>query len=356
VWGVVLGGADFAWTLGLILDGRGRKPFTVSHTVNPVYPPAPLRLAILAETLRVLQLQERALRLGALQDASATEGDQYNDWPLYRADVPRVVHAIVQAANIPTDAAALAQDQIIDEVASAILDSGKVKLPVGTRVRHLASAARRALDRQPAAAEDIANGVFRLSEAIEEEPFLGEAGYFRPTAIDENTKARKSPPVRLLETHDRVAFVGATNHQLLDKLEEAQKTRRRPHAILEFFFLSEERLEWLATPDVSHAALKERRRAAMSGIENYLRDRPDRAASWAFYEYDRPHYFASYWDWDRPNGRIHVSPYIWGEDVADCPGIDFVRGADAPHRYLAYVAGLEGLRKTPGTVRTKGTA
>jgi hypothetical protein len=88
----------------------------------------------------------------------------------------------------------------------------------------------------------------------------------------------------------------------------------------------------------------------MTALRDFLRGPLPAAARWVFYRYDRPHFFASYWDWDQPNGRVHVSPYVWGLDVGKCPGIDFVRGVDPPDRYRAYVDGLAALRELPDTV------
>lgn len=55
-------------------------------------------------------------------------------------------------------------------------------------------------------------------------------------------------------------------------------------------------------------------------------------------------YGASYLDWSRPGGRIHISPYIWNTPASDCPGydLDWI-GADMPNVYRAYVRGLDHL-------------
>jgi len=64
--------------------------------------------------------------------------------------------------------------------------------------------------------------------------------------------------------------------------------------------------------------------------------------------FDAPPYFgASFLDWREPGGRAHVSPYIWGVDVKQCPGYDISwAGTKVLPLYRSYVDGLEELYKT----------
>lgn len=53
---------------------------------------------------------------------------------------------------------------------------------------------------------------------------------------------------------------------------------------------------------------------------------------------------ASFLDWDRPGGRIHVSPYVWGVPAQECPGYDLEWLGRRPSAiYETYVRGLEYL-------------
>ena len=53
---------------------------------------------------------------------------------------------------------------------------------------------------------------------------------------------------------------------------------------------------------------------------------------------------ASFLDWDRPGGRIHVSPYVWGVPAQECPGYDLEWLGQRPSAiYETYVRGLEYL-------------
>ncbi len=57
-------------------------------------------------------------------------------------------------------------------------------------------------------------------------------------------------------------------------------------------------------------------------------------------------YYASYRNWDRPGGVIHVSPAIWGTTANESPGFDFTWHGDAPMpTYEAYVRGLRNLNQ-----------
>lgn len=57
-----------------------------------------------------------------------------------------------------------------------------------------------------------------------------------------------------------------------------------------------------------------------------------------------PYYGASYINWSKVGGSIHVSPYIWGVKTTECPGFDMVwNGSDEPEVYKKYVMGLDYL-------------
>lgn len=80
--------------------------------------------------------------------------------------------------------------------------------------------------------------------------------------------------------------------------------------------------------------------------KDYLRilheKRPDIDIKMGLYHY--PYLGASFVDWDRPNGIIHVAPYIWGVKAIYSPGFDVVwKGETRSEIYEAYLKGLEHL-------------
>lgn len=65
---------------------------------------------------------------------------------------------------------------------------------------------------------------------------------------------------------------------------------------------------------------------------------------------DLAYFGASFFDWEmpgegeQPGGKIHVSPYIWGVETAECPGYELEWiGATPSPVYKAYVDGLNWL-------------
>lgn len=62
---------------------------------------------------------------------------------------------------------------------------------------------------------------------------------------------------------------------------------------------------------------------------------------------DSPCLAASFLDWDRPKGKIHVSPYVWDVPAPRCPGYDLQwLGATPSEIYETYVTGLDYLHRT----------
>lgn len=57
-----------------------------------------------------------------------------------------------------------------------------------------------------------------------------------------------------------------------------------------------------------------------------------------------PYYGASFMDWERPGGRIHISPYVWNVPAPRCPGYDLQwLGTAPPPVYEVYVEALRYL-------------
>ena len=60
-----------------------------------------------------------------------------------------------------------------------------------------------------------------------------------------------------------------------------------------------------------------------------------------------PFFGASFIDWNRPGGRIHVSPYIWNVAAPNCPGYDMLWVGNRPSAiYETYLEGLNYLQRT----------
>lgn len=67
-----------------------------------------------------------------------------------------------------------------------------------------------------------------------------------------------------------------------------------------------------------------------------------------------PYFGASYIDWERPNGKIHVSPYVWNIAAPNCPGYDlFWVGKKPSAIYETYVEGLQYLHRSTENELTK---
>lgn len=59
---------------------------------------------------------------------------------------------------------------------------------------------------------------------------------------------------------------------------------------------------------------------------------------------ESPYFGASFVDWERPGGIIHVSPYVWGVPTRDCPGYDLQWLGKKPSPvYEVYATGLQYL-------------
>ena len=57
-----------------------------------------------------------------------------------------------------------------------------------------------------------------------------------------------------------------------------------------------------------------------------------------------PYFGASFIDWQKPHGKIHVSPYVWSIKSEDCPGYELEwLGPQPPPVYQKYVIGLDSL-------------
>jgi hypothetical protein len=64
-----------------------------------------------------------------------------------------------------------------------------------------------------------------------------------------------------------------------------------------------------------------------------------------------PYFGASFIDWERPGGVIHVSPYVWNVPAPDCPGYDLQWLGNRPSSiYEVYLEGLQYLHSQTANV------
>ena len=67
-----------------------------------------------------------------------------------------------------------------------------------------------------------------------------------------------------------------------------------------------------------------------------------------------PYFGASFIDWERPDGKIHVSPYVWNIAAPNCPGYDLLWVGKKPSAvYETYVEGLQYLHQSTENELTK---
>ena len=60
-----------------------------------------------------------------------------------------------------------------------------------------------------------------------------------------------------------------------------------------------------------------------------------------------PYFGGSFIDWERPGGKIHVSPYVWNVAAPKCPGYDLDWIGTKPSAvYETYVEGLQYLHRS----------
>ncbi len=163
---------------------------------------------------------------------------------------------------------------------------------------------------------------------------------FRPSMLEYERSREKTPPRQLLYEASRVAFVGATNDGLSERIKDALENGKGLRDV-EVYFLEDDALRALAFNVSDADELVKCRDAACSRLEAVFRSCPN--LTWSLRTYSEPYLFASYWDWESSWGRIHVSPNVWGQDRKRCPSVDYVSGDG--HTYRALVDGLGELRK-----------
>lgn len=154
----------------------------------------------------------------------------------------------------------------------------------------------------------------------------------------------KQPFKEMLLDSTQMAFVGATHDQLPAVFQDALATHpgKRWRRVA-FFFLTDEALQSIQSDGRAYDDLVKAKRGAREALAGLL---CERVRSLEFREYRFPFFFAAFLDWEAPGGRIHVSPYVWGFNVRECPGLDYRWVTRQPTQaYQAYCRGLEQLSR-----------
>ena len=338
-----LAGPAFAWSLTTILDRRKQLD---NWDDSKRHPPAGIRLPLALAMLEVLGWPMTPA-LAAIRTRTARVETGFGGlFQELRDEVPRVARTVLETtiAKVQKNLAGLgpareADSALLDDVVAKLLAGESVK---GVPIRIAPSAAQLAMisTDEPSATAATIDSMFRHAHAptwvASDAAWEGLRARVRTMAVPTlAADGRKVPPLELLQRHQQIAFIGATHHQLAKSLRAAQELRAEKWERLELFFASDAVLRRLGGDAL--VALKQ---AAIAELRPQLAH----ARSWTTYEFDAPYYFASYWDVDREDGRIHVSPYIWGQDLARCPSVDYVRGRNPSPDYTAYAAGLHQLR------------
>jgi hypothetical protein len=383
--GVGLGGEGFAHTLADLLGSLS----LLDRPTGGTHPPAIVRLELVAAMLEALA--QRGTNASASIAKTIAALRSMKKMALARLADPTPLEKHLKEAShiagwlITTPLAALGGHALVDVLPDITADAkaahalaallrrdGKTSpqastpetswrlLPVAAQlaVRALPQATPDALDALQAAADRYRKGLEAPAWVVSPERWSTLATLIPQldrSIVEEERTGYKRPPLELLRAHERVAFVGATNDQLAAKLEPALAARNgRPWQHIELFFLDGPELAALAAGEGKPAKdLEDAQREALDQLSALM---PHWADSWVIYRYARAYYFASYWDHERPGGRIHVSPFIWGQPVKQCPGLDYFWHTDQsqPTReYQAYSDGLERLRSAPDTKRLK---
>lgn len=330
-YAIAVSGPAFVWSLASVFDALDQWN---GWSLGDKHPPAELRIAVgvaLArrmrwETADVQPLVDELLRGGVLPRFTGllAQVDAIAELVLRHLPSPARATDRVQLAQA---AETLARGGSVDELPIRIV-------PAAAQLAVLRSSSRETLQEIDKAFESATTPDWLPSDeewsqfADRVEKMVGTLGV---------ETGRKIPPQELLIRHDRVAFVAATNHQLAAGLACAFAKRTRKWAELELFFLSDGALRGI------DPALVAKKANALDELRDTL---STWAESWQVYEYDTPYYFASYWDVgaSSPEGRIHVSPYIWGADISECPAVDHLHCGDPSSAFRMYEAGLAALR------------
>lgn len=330
---IAVNGPAFVWSLASVFEALDQ--WNSWEITRSVHPPAELRIVICVALAERLGWNTSGL------DRLVEEVDVVNGPPAVPpllACVDAVADCVVSALPMPREPTDQGQ---LSDAAARLVRGETVK---GLPIRIVPAAAQLAL------IESTTGETLKAIDSCFEEAQLPTwvppqeawkqlADLVARTAPPDGLETgRKVPPAKLLERHERISFVGATNHQLFTSLAQAFDRRaKRKYTELEVFFSSD---AVLARIDGS---LVERKNTAIAQLSESLTGWTD---AWRLYESDEPYYFASYWDVGSEStaARIHVSPYVWGQDFGECPAIDYLHNGDPSRAFRIYEKGLTALR------------
>jgi hypothetical protein len=339
-----LAGPAFVWSLASVLDRR--RQLDVWDDSKP-HPPAGIRLP-----LAIAMVEALGWPVGQLETVQQRTAQIESGYGGVFVELRRQVNdvaAVLMHTPLHTLSGTLAQHGpargadagVIEEAVATLLAA---RAPKDVPIRLAPSAAQLAIlhTTDPPATTLAIDAMFRQAKSL---PWVSSDAAWQGMRERVRTMAvpmladdgRKVPPLVLLQRHQQIAFVGATHHQLATAIQSAAGQRAQPWDRLELFFTSDAALQRIGGDE-----LVNKKQAAMDELRHVVA----RAKTWTMYELEVPYYFASYWDVDREDGRIHVSPYVWGQDIARCPAVDYVRGRAPSPAYLQYARGLEALRNT----------
>lgn len=353
--GLVIGGEGLAWSLSLVLHGG-----FLNQAAFGVYPPPLVRLELAAALLELLGAGSAELlaHLRGIADGAAVGPTLRACLAGPRGDVGTVARVLLDSSIEALGGRTLAtlgdpagEGSRIRDLATWLAEGC---VPPAAALHLLPSAAARAACRPGA---DLAALAERFERHLRQaelpewvvpseqwELYNERVRRWLPTIVDDPADPYKRPPVELMAASQRIAFVGGTQHQLAGALQRAFELRgERKWALLEVYLVEGEALAAMAFGETTAADLERRRAQSLADLLPLL---GDLAEEWAVYSHAQPFLFASYWDWEQPGGRIHVSPQIWGLDIGRCPALDYTWPAGPePVEYAKYRQGLDELRR-----------
>jgi class 3 adenylate cyclase len=148
-----------------------------------------------------------------------------------------------------------------------------------------------------------------------------------------------------LEKATEISFIQLTGDRFLQKYEEGKI--KFSEKLKRFWVFMPDPMIYsklvFQKPNVSHEFLQKCIEDWKLFFEDFKKTYPRIDLKLSLFK-EPPFFGASYLDWERPGGFIHISPYIWNIEAKDCPGFDILWKGDKPSEiYERYVEGLRYL-------------
>ncbi|KAF0180902.1 MAG: putative adenylate/guanylate cyclase [Limisphaerales bacterium] len=167
-----------------------------------------------------------------------------------------------------------------------------------------------------------------------------------------------------LGTAKQVALIQLTGERLLPKLQNGEVNFSNDLKRLWVFMPAPDLAQnlWLPQSQITDTPITPelvgfQTEAWANYLDLFRRERPGVEIKLGVFS--SPLYFgASFLDWDRPKGWIHVSPCVWGKHSTEWPGYDLEwLGSKPSEVYETYVAGLNHLNSmTSNHIARSGSA